>query len=66
MSKIAFHTVSIALEEDGELMQRLQASAAARGISFETALEDAVNIGLWPHIARNMDLIERASKEAKL
>ena len=63
MGKIQFISVNIALEEDGELIRRIKASADARGISFETALEDVVNIGLWPHITRNMDLVDRLSKE---
>lgn len=59
MGKIQSYSVNIVLEEDGDLMHRIQASAEARGISFQTALEEAVNIGLWPHIARNLDMVDR-------
>ena len=64
MENIKFIPVNVLLEDGGELMARIQASADARGISFEAALEEVVNIGLWPHISRNLDLLERLSKEA--
>lgn len=63
MGSIKSFTVTIVLEEDGDLIRRLKKSAAARGIHFETALEEAVNIGLWPHISRNLEMADRLRKE---
>lgn len=66
MGKIQSYTVNIVLEEGSELMKRIAASAEARGISFCAALEEAVNIGLWPHIERNVSMVERLRKDALL
>lgn len=63
MGKIQSYTISIVLDTDSDLMRRIQASADERGISFRTALEEAVNIGLWPHIERNLNMVERLRKE---
>lgn len=63
MGRIQSVSVNIVLEKDSELMRRIKASADARGIDFAAALEDVINIGLWPHINRNLDLLERLSKE---
>lgn len=64
MGKIKLYTITVAMEENSDLISRLEGVAGARGIGFETVLEDAVNIGLWPHVTRNVDLMERACKEA--
>ena len=62
MGKIKSFTVSIVLDEDSDLMRRIQDSADTRGISFRTALEEAINIGLWPHIERNLNMVEDIRK----
>lgn len=59
MEGLNFYTVSVPLQKDGDLMQRIQASADARKISFDAALSEAVNIGLWKHIERNIDMVDR-------
>ena len=58
MGKIKFYTITVAMEESGDLISRLEGVAGARGTSFESILDDAVNIGLWKHIERNLDLLE--------
>ena len=55
------YTVKILLEDGSDLMQRIQKSADTRGISFQEALEEAVQIGSWRHIADNLDFVNRAN-----
>lgn len=66
MGKIQSYNISIVLDSDSDLMRRIQASADEREISFRTALEEAVNIGLWPHVERNVSMMERLRKDALL
>jgi hypothetical protein len=58
VSKICFHTVTIALSEEDGTIARIQGIAAVRGTSFESVLSDAVNIGLWNHINENLEKLE--------
>ena len=60
MASYKTYTITILLEDDGSLEQRISRSANERGISFESALSEAVEIGLWVHMERNMDLVESA------
>lgn len=64
--KLKFYTVSIPLEKGGDIVRRLESIAEVRGTSFESILDDAVNIGLWKHIERNLDLLERSCNGAIL
>lgn len=63
MGNIQSYSVSIVLEGEADLIRRIQASAEARGISFQATLEEAVNIGLWPHITRNLNMLDRIMEQ---
>lgn len=58
-------TVNIVLQDGGDLMKRIQTSADNRGISFQDALQEAVDIGCWGHIERNLEMVDRAYSTIK-
>lgn len=63
MAKYTFYSAQIPIDPESELYKRLEQSAQLRGISLEKALEEAVQIGCWEHISRNLAFIERYSAE---
>ena len=62
MAKFEHYKVEILIEEDSDLEKKIQQSAQLRGITFQQALQEAVNIGIWNHIRRNIDLVDRCCK----
>lgn len=55
--------VTVVIEEGSDIDRRVQAYAELRGISYSQALQEAVDIGLNPHMRCNLDLLERIHTE---
>lgn len=55
--------VTVVMEEGSDLDLRVQAYAELRGISYSQALQESVDIGLYPHMRCNLDLLERIYRE---
>lgn len=60
MADYKTYSVTILLENGGNLEKRIKRSAQERDISFESALQEAVDIGLWKHLEQSMDVVESA------
>lgn len=59
MANYNTYSVKILLEKGSSLEERIRRSAQERGISFQAALEEVIKIGLWKHMERNLDFVER-------
>lgn len=66
MANFKTYSVTVLLEEGSELEKRIQESAQMRGIDFTSALQESVDIGVWGHISRNLDFVDRVYRSAKL
>ena len=53
------YKILLPIEEDSELVRRIQAYAAILGASEEAAATTVCTIGLYKHMERNLDLLER-------
>lgn len=65
MAKFKTYSVTILLEEGSELEKRIQESAQMRGIDFTSALQESVDLGIWGHMSRNLDLVDRTYRSVK-
>lgn len=46
MAELKYYSLKIPIDPKGELHNRIKQSAEERGISFETALDEAVQVGI--------------------
>lgn len=59
MAEYNEYSLTIILEKDGSLEQRIQRLAEKRNVTFQEALESVIQLGLWKFMERNMDTYER-------
>lgn len=58
MAEYKHYKVEILIEQGGDLEKKIQQSAQSRGITFQQALQEAVDIGIWNHIRQNIDMVD--------
>lgn len=55
--------VVIVIEEGSDIDRRVAAYAKLRGVSYNQALQESVDVGVYPHMRCNLDLLERIHRE---
>ena len=61
MAKYVTYTVQIPIEEGGELAKKIEAVAKRNGLSVESIVDTAVQLGIYGHIEGNLATLERAA-----
>ena len=60
-NKYYHQQVGIILDPGSDLYRRIEALAEASGRSFAQEVESAVGAGIWHHMRRNVEDVERLS-----
>ena len=55
--------VVIVIEEGSDIDRRVQAYAKLRGKSYNQALQESVEVGVYHHMRSNLELLERIYRD---
>ena len=63
MPEFKHYSVTVLIQEGSELDRRLMAVARAEGISKKEAVKRAAEAGIYHHMRRNLELMERGIRK---
>jgi len=63
MAEFKHYSVTVLIQEGSELDRRLMALARSEGINQKEAVERAAGNGIYHHMRRNLELMERGIRK---